>query len=183
MKCPECYSDIPEGMKFCGRCGRALEIVCTHCKGVNPPHFKFCGECGQPLATFSTIQQHEMSVSEGERKHVTVLFSDLSGYTSLSEKLDPEEVKGIMNRIFGQITKVVSHHEGTIEKFIGDAIVAFFGIPKAHEDDPVRAIRTAFDIHEIVHNISPEFEGKIGRPLSMHTGINTGLVVTGKVNS
>ena len=97
---------------------------------------------------------------EGERKHITVLFSDLSGYTSLSEKLDPEEVKSIMNRIFGQITKVVSHHEGTIEKFIGDAVVAFFGIPKAHEDDPVRAIRTALEIHEIVRTISPEFEGQ-----------------------
>ncbi len=180
MKCPECYSEIPEGMKFCGQCGRALEIVCAHCKCINPPHFKFCGSCGQPLVATSSIQQQEAPVSEGERKHITVLFSDLSGYTSLSEKLDPEEVKGIMNRIFGQITKVVSHHEGTIEKFIGDAVVVFFGIPRAHEDDPVRAIRTALEIHDIVHTISPEVEGKIGKPLTMHTGINTGLVVTGK---
>jgi len=182
MKCPECQSEIPEGMKFCGQCGRALEIVCPHCKGVNPLLFKFCGKCGQPLATPSSIQRHGMSVSEGERKHITVLFSDLSGYTSLSEKLDPEEVKAIMNRIFGQITKVVSHHEGTIEKFIGDAVVAFFGIPRVHEDDPVRAIRTALEIHEIVRNISPECEEKIGRSLAMHTGINTGLVVTGKLS-
>jgi len=182
MKCPECQTELPEGMKFCGQCGHALEIVCAHCKCINPPHFRFCGSCGQPLVATSSIQQQEAPVSEGERKHITVLFSDLSGYTSLSEKLDPEEVKGIINRIFGQITKVVSHHEGTIEKFIGDAVVAFFGIPRVHEDDPVRAIRTAFEIHEIVRNISPEFEEKIGRSLAMHTGINTGLVVTGKLS-
>ena len=175
MKCPECQSDISENMKFCWQCGCALERVCSQCKRVNPPHFKFCIQCGQSLIAIPSIK-----TPDGERKHATVLFSDLSGYTSLSEKLDPEEVKGIMNRIFGQITKVVSHHEGTIEKFIGDAVVAFFGIPMAHEDDPIRAIRTAFGIHEIVRNISPEVEQHIGRPLAMHTGINTGLVVTGK---
>lgn len=166
-------------MKSCAQCGFALETICTHCKCVNPSHFKFCGECGQPLVTPPSTQK-EIPVSEGERKHITVLFSDLSGYTSLSEKLDPEEVKGIMNRIFNQITKVVYNYEGTIEKFIGDAVVVFFGIPKAHEDDPIRAIRTALDVHEIVHAISPEFEGRIKKPLALHTGINTGLAVTGK---
>jgi class 3 adenylate cyclase/tetratricopeptide (TPR) repeat protein len=175
MKCPECQNDISENMKFCWQCGRALEIVCAHCNCINPSHFKFCIQCGQSLTVPFSTQAHV-----GERKHITVLFSDLSGYTSLSEKLDPEEVKGIMNRIFGQITGVVSHHEGTIEKFIGDAVVVFFGIPWAHEDDPVRAIRTALEIHEVVSTVSPAYESRIGKPIAMHTGINTGLVVTGK---
>ena len=114
---------------------------------------------------------------------MTVLFSDLSGYTAMSERLDPEEVKKIMNQIFGEITAAVGKYGGTIQKFIGDAVVAFFGVPKVHEDDPVRAIRTAREIHERIGAISPEFEHKVGKRLAMHTGINTGLVVTGEVTS
>ena len=111
----------------------------------------------------------------------TVLFSDLSGYTAMSERLDPEEVKNIMSRIFGEIAQVVAKYDGSIQKFIGDAVVAFFGVPKAREDDPVRAIRAAKEIHEIIDAMSHQFETRIGKPLSMHTGINTGLVVTGEV--
>jgi class 3 adenylate cyclase/tetratricopeptide (TPR) repeat protein len=148
-------------------------MKCPKCQTENPEGAKFCTECahkfGEGLAT------------EGERKQVTVLFSDLSGYTAMSERLDPEEVKNIISRIFGEIAQVVVKYDGSIEKFIGDAVVAFFGVPKAHEDDPVRALRAAREIHEIVDAISPQFESKVGRPLSMHTGINTGLVVTGEV--
>jgi class 3 adenylate cyclase/tetratricopeptide (TPR) repeat protein len=111
------------------------------------------------------------------------MFSDLSGYTAMTEKLDPEEVKEIMSRIFGEIAQVVTKYEGFIEKFIGDAVVAFFGVPKAHEDDPIRAIKVAREIHELVGAMSPEVEKRTGEPISMHTGINTGLVVTGEVNT
>jgi class 3 adenylate cyclase/tetratricopeptide (TPR) repeat protein len=119
---------------------------------------------------------------DGERKHVTVLFSDLSGYTTLSEKLDPEEVKEITSRIFGEIAQVIEKYQGFVEKYVGDAVMAIFGVPKAHEDDPLRAIRAAREIHDLVEAISPEFEDKLGQPLSMHSGINTGLVVTGEVD-
>jgi class 3 adenylate cyclase/tetratricopeptide (TPR) repeat protein len=124
----------------------------------------------------------EVSTAEGERKHVTVLFSDLSGYTTMSEKLDPEEVKEIMSRIFGEIAQVVTKYEGFIEKFVGDAVMALFGVPKAHEDDPIRAIKVAREIHELVDALRSEVEKRIAQPISMHTGINTGLVVTGKVD-
>jgi class 3 adenylate cyclase/tetratricopeptide (TPR) repeat protein len=110
------------------------------------------------------------------------MFSDLSGYTAMTEKLDPEEVKEIMGKVFGETSKVVARYEGFIEKFIGDAIMALFGATQSHEDDPVRAIKAAREIHEIVSSISPQYEKRIGKPLSMHTGISTGLVVTGEVN-
>jgi class 3 adenylate cyclase len=142
---------------------------------------KFCGECGQGLEEVTEVDEKAPGV-EGERKHVTVLFSDLSGYTAMSEKLDPEELKETMSRIFGEIAQVVTKYEGFIEKFVGDAVMAIFGVPKAHEDDPIRAIRAAREIHDLVKAISPELEEKIGKTLSMHTGINTGLVVTGEVN-
>jgi predicted ATPase/class 3 adenylate cyclase len=126
----------------------------------------------QPIETPS-----KPTITDRERKHVTVMFSDLSGYTALNEKLDPEEVKEIMDRIFGKISQVVVKYEGFIEKFVGDAVMAIFGVPKTHEDDPVRAIRAAWEIHNLVKEISPTLEKTIGRPLYMHTGINTGLVL------
>jgi class 3 adenylate cyclase/tetratricopeptide (TPR) repeat protein len=118
----------------------------------------------------------------GERKHVTALFSDLSGYTSISERLDPEDVKEVTSRVFGEISKIVNKYDGFIEKFVGDAVMALFGVPTAHEDDPLRAIMAAREIHDQVEAISPEMEKRVGQSLSMHTGINTGLVVTGEVD-
>ncbi|MBF8258483.1 MAG: hypothetical protein HW377_857 [Actinobacteria bacterium] len=152
MKCPKCHSD-------------------------NPVQFRFCGTCGQPLgeAGASWI----LSEPESERRHVTVLFTDLSGYTAMCERLDPEDVKEVMSRIFGEIAQVVTKYEGFIEKFIGDAAMALFGVPKAHEDDPVRAIKAAMEIHALVEVLSPQVEARGCKPLSMHSGINTGLVVTG----
>jgi class 3 adenylate cyclase/tetratricopeptide (TPR) repeat protein len=188
-------------MKFCGQCGSKLAATCQKCGFSNPPGFKFCGECGHDLSKADEIPVSDLPEqkrptpaiptegippiherSPGERKYVTALFSDMSGYTAMSEKLDPEEVKEITSQIFGEISRVIRQYDGFIEKFIGDAVMALFGVPKAHEDDPVRAVRAAREIHERVQTLSPEVEKRIGKPLSMHTGINTGLVVTGEVN-
>jgi len=156
-------------------------MECPKCEFENPDGFKFCGECTHPLT--DQIEVSPMgAVTESERKHVTIMFSDLSGYTALNEKLDPEEVKEIMSQIFGEVTRIIKKYDGFIERFIGDAVMAVFGIPLAHEDDPVRAIRAAMEILAIVESISPQFEKKIGRSLTMHIGINTGLVVTGEVD-
>ena len=155
-------------------------MKCPKCQFENLEGAKFCNQCGQKLEAKEEVEKGKSSL-EGERKQVTVLFSDLSGYTAMSERLDPEEVKEIMSQIFGKITSVVNKYDGSIEKFIGDAVVAFFGVPKAHEDDPVRAIRAAREINMVVDFLSPQFESKAGKPLMMHTGINTGLVVTGEV--
>ena len=181
MKCPQCQLENPETRKFCRECGARLLLICSQCGSENPPGDKFCGECGQRL---EEIGEPEKTVpeTEGERKYVTVLFSDLSAYTAMSEKLDPEEVKEITSKIFGEIAQVVTKYEGFIEKFVGDAVMALFGVPKAHEDDPVRAIRAAMEIHDLVDRVSPQVTKRIGQPMSMHTGINTGLVVTGEVN-
>jgi class 3 adenylate cyclase len=180
MKCPKCQADNPEGMKFCGECGAKLEKICPSCNFSNPPQFRFCGECGHKLEQ-EAAQKPEPS-PEGERKQVTVLFSDLSGYTAMSERLDPEEVREMMNQVFGVITSIVNKYDGSIQKFMGDAVVAFFGVPRTHEDDPIRAIRAAREIHSFVEAMSPRVEKKAGVSLSMHTGINTGLVVTGQVD-
>jgi class 3 adenylate cyclase/tetratricopeptide (TPR) repeat protein len=182
MKCPKCQVENPETKKFCRKCGTRLSSVCPQCGSECLPGDEFCGECGQELGE-GAQKENIRPESEGERKYVTAMFSDLSGYTAMTEKLDPEEVKEIMSRIFGEIAQVVTKYEGFIEKFIGDAVVAFFGVPKAHEDDPVRAIKAAKKIDEVVAAMSPEVEKRTGKLISMHTGINTGLVVTGEVNT
>jgi class 3 adenylate cyclase/tetratricopeptide (TPR) repeat protein len=150
MQCPECQNECPDGSSFCSHCG----AVCDSGK----PH---------------------PSAARGERKQVTVLFADLSGYTAMTEALDAEDVKEIMGRIFARISRVIARYEGTIEKFVGDSVMAVFGVPRAHEDDPARAIRAAREIHDLVAALSPQVEKRIGRALAMHSGINTGLVVTG----
>jgi tetratricopeptide (TPR) repeat protein len=199
MKCPECQFDNREGAKFCKRCGAKLELTCPQCSTPLTSDSLFCDECGydvQPpkeaLDEISepespTLHRRTQKLSsdaapiESERKHVTVLFSDLTGYTEMSERLDPEEVKEITTQIFDEISKIVSKYDGFIEKYAGDAVMAIFGVPKAHEDDPIRAVKVAREIHELVDRISPEVESRIGQSISMHTGINTGLVVTGEV--
>ena len=116
--------------------------------------------------------------SEGERRHATVLFSDLSGYTVMNEKLDPEVVQELMTRIKSGAIRIVEHYDGTVNQFVGDEILALFGIPNAHEDDPIRAVRTALELHKMVSEISKEVEPLISQPLTLHSGINTGLIVT-----
>jgi class 3 adenylate cyclase/tetratricopeptide (TPR) repeat protein len=100
----------------------------------------------------------------------------------MSELLDPEEVKDVMNRIFADVSRIMRKYDGYIDKYIGDAVMAIFGVPKAHEDDPLRAVLTAMEIHDAVASISPQVEEKIGRPIVMHTGIATGLIVTDEMD-
>ena len=136
----------------------------------------------QPYLSSAEISLTDVAPIVGERKHVTALFSDLIGYTKMSECLDPEDVKDITTHIFDEISKIVTKYDGFIEKFAGDAVMALFGAKKAHEDDPIRAIHAAKEIHHLVNILSSKYEGIIGESLSMHTGINTGLAVTGDVN-
>ncbi|MGV7224690.1 MAG: double zinc ribbon domain-containing protein, partial [Nitrospinales bacterium] len=136
MQCAKCQFDNPKDVKFCVNCGRKLETICPKCGSSNSPAFNFCGECGYDFSKSAEpgsleASEHETHLSEsppaeitatripaeGERKHVTVLFSDLTGYTAMSEKLDPEEVKEITSRIFGEISKIVANYDGFIEKY------------------------------------------------------------------
>jgi class 3 adenylate cyclase len=163
MKCPKCGFENPEKMKFCGDCGAGLQAA------------------GRDLEP-KPEQPTPLSTPEPERKHVTALFSDLTGYTAMTERLDPEQVKDITGRIFPGVKKIVSNYEGFIERVMGDGVLAFFGVPRSHEDDPIRAIQAAVEIHNLVKSLSPEYEGLVGAPLTMHSGINTGLVVTADVD-
>ena len=182
MNCPKCQSENREGVKFCEQCGEKMELECPECKARIPLDKIFCGECGHHIKKPDQSEKTLPSKKAGERKYVTILFSDFTGYTALSERLDPEEVKEIMGRIFGEAAKVIDRYEGFIEKYAGDAIMAVFGAVESHEDDPIRAIKAASEIHGLVLNMNPQFQEIAGRTLTMHSGINTGLVVTGEID-
>ena len=123
-----------------------------------------------------------MSIStghEGERRQITVFFSDLSGYTALTERLDPEDVRAVMDRVFAEATSVTERYGGRIDRFLGDAVMGVFGDRVSHEDDAERAIRAVIDLHRAVDELSNEIEDQLGHRITMHSGINTGLVVIG----
>ncbi len=131
-----------------------------------------------PVATVSAPHG-----DEGERRHATVVFSDLSGYTALNEAFDPEEVEAIMARIKTDASAVIERHGGRVNQFVGDEVMALFGIPVARRDDPRRAIGAALELHRVVDGIAAGLSLRLGRVLSMHTGIQTGLVITRRSDS
>jgi class 3 adenylate cyclase/tetratricopeptide (TPR) repeat protein len=168
MKCLRCGFNNPEGMKFCGQCGATL--VRDTEQGTD------LIQSTLPEAMRSKILAAKIG---GERKKVTVVFTDVSGFTALAEKLDPEEVRELINSLFRELIEVVYKYEGTIDKFIGDCIMALFGAPLVHEDDPERALHTALEIMGAVER----FNEKRQIDLSVHIGINSGTVVVGGVGS
>ena len=113
--------------------------------------------------------------TDGEiRKTVTVLFCDVTGSTSLGEQLDPESLRGVMSRFFEEMRSVLERHGGTVEKFIGDAVMAVFGIPAVHEDDPLRAVRAAVEMREALAHLNKELERDRGVTIASRIGVNTG---------
>jgi class 3 adenylate cyclase len=120
---------------------------------------------------------------KGERKQVTVMFADISGFTAMSEKLDPEEVRSMINACFEGLGAVIDQYGGHIDKFIGDEIMALFGAPVAHENDPERALRAALDMMTALAAFNAEHAARIPKPLALHFGINSGLAIAGGIGT
>ena len=120
---------------------------------------------------------------EGERRNVTVLFADLSGFTALSERFDPEVIRAFQHDLFDEMASVVYEYEGFVEKFVGDAIVSIFGAPLTHEDDPERALRAALAIRERMDGVNQRWVEQLGETLTIHIGVNTGTVVAGEIGA
>ena len=210
MKCPKCQFENPEGMRFCGGCGKKLEQLCPNCNFSNPPHFSFCGNCGQDINIPSVKTIKDLSVDEqiqkiqrylpkgltekilsqkdrieGERKRVTVMFCDMERFTTLSESLGPEEAYSIMDQIYEILIHKVHDYEGTVNEMTGDGIMALFGAPIALEDAPQRAIRSAYSIHREISRFNEKIKqkGNITAPIRMRIGIHTGPVVVGTLGN
>ncbi len=196
MKCSRCQAENPPGTRFCGQCGAPLAAVCPSCGTSNPAENKFCGQCATPLdqpsqprfaAPESYTPKHlaqkiltSKAALEGERKQVTVLFVDVSGFTSLSERVDPEEVHRLMRRAFDLMLAEVHRYEGTVNQFLGDGIMALFGAPIAHEDHARRAVHAALGIARVLDEYRRELAPR-GITFRARQGLNTGLVVVGSI--
>ena len=146
--------------------------LCPNCGGENPNRAKFCLECGTPL--FVARQMPKQA-----RKTVTVVFSDVAGSTSLMEQLDPESMRAVMNSYFDEMRAILERHGGTVEKFIGDAVMAVFGIPTTREDDALRAVKAAMEIRTSLGKLSEQVRSQLGVALDFRTGVNTGEVIAG----
>jgi class 3 adenylate cyclase/tetratricopeptide (TPR) repeat protein len=182
MRCPSCGTENREGRKFCSNCGATLAVVCPVCGSANEPDERFCGECGARLDAPAKAAAPEAAVApepahpEEERRVVTVLFADLAGFTSMSEGMDPEAVKSLAAHCAGLMSEEVSRFGGTVSSVMGDAIMAMFGAPVSHEDDPERAVRAAVAMRESIAAV----EGAPKR-LELHVGINTGETMAGLI--
>ena len=122
-------------------------------------------------------------VADADRRMATVLFADLSGFTAISERLDPEDVRALQTDLFGALREVITRFDAFLEKFVGDAVMAVFGAPVAHEDDPQRALHAALGMHACASVLSDRWRHRLGHPLTLHIGVNTGRVVAGTLGS
>src|ERR671917_40951 len=150
-----------------------LKMNCPNCQSVNPDGAKFCLNCGNRLEAQVRV--------DGERRYVTVLFADVVGSTGLGERLDPEQVAEIMNGAFAFLNASVKKYDGTIARLLGDAILAFFGAPVAHEDDAERAVRAGLDIQAAAREYAEAVRRNYGVGFQVRVGINTGLAVLAAV--
>ncbi|HET7235178.1 MAG TPA: adenylate/guanylate cyclase domain-containing protein [Actinomycetota bacterium] len=147
-------------------------MLCPSCGKENPEGFRFCGFCSTPL-------EPQSELGTEVRKTVTVLFCDVTGSTTIGELLDPETVRRVMGRYFDEMKEVLESHGGTVEKFIGDAVMAVFGVPVVHEDDALRGVRAAVEMRDRLGRLNKELERDHGVSIIARTGVNTGGVVAG----
>jgi class 3 adenylate cyclase/tetratricopeptide (TPR) repeat protein len=198
--CGNCAVDNPSAAQFCMACGARLESSCPGCGAPALAGARFCVACGTSLES----NGHEASipvagpvrsggtaavptgkgtpdVTPEERRTVTVLFADLSGYTAIAERLDPETVKALMDRCLGRLGEEVSRVGGRVDKYMGDNVMAIFGAPIAHEDDPERAVRAAVGMQAAMGELNKALLADYGAEFALRVGVNTGEVLAGKV--
>ena len=200
MQCPRCRQGNPSQARFCMKCGAGLALACTDCGTNAPMGAAFCFGCGRAVvATPAAGSARDpeaytpkylaekiltsRSALEGERKQVTVLFADIAGFTSLSERLDPEDVHGLMTRALELMLAEVHRYEGTVNQFLGDGVMALFGAPIAHEDHAQRAVHAAVAIRAALDGYRTELQRRRGIDFQVRQGLNTGLVVVGSIGN
>ena len=152
MRCQSCSTENAAGRRFCAQCGGPLSAGCPSCGAANEPSARFCGQCGVPLVGetgLTSAAAAEVPITT-ERRIVSVLFADLVGFTTIAEGRDAEEVRELQDRYFATARAVIERYGGTLEKFIGDAVMAVWGAPTTHEDDAERAVRAALDLVDAV---------------------------------
>jgi class 3 adenylate cyclase len=209
MRCPGCGFENPEGLKFCNECGAPLRMPCAQCGFMNQPQAKFCGECGAALPSLAQASAapllssrpheprrytpghlgekilHSKAALEGERKQVTVFFTDLKGSMELLVDRDPEEARQLLDPVLVHMMEAVQRFEGTVNLVMGDGIKALIGVPQAHEDDAQRAVWTGLGMVEAMGRLNAPSHDRSStqhaQRLQVRLRIHTGLAVVGEI--
>lgn len=188
MGCAGCGAAISPDFAFCPRCGLRQPWTCPGCGFACAPDFAFCPRCGRardaaaaPTTPPAAADPRPKPRAEVDRRQVTVVFADLCGFTALAERLDPEDVRMFQTALFASLSAAISAFDGYAAKFIGDAVLAIFGAPVAHEDDPERALAAALEMMKRGHALSAEWAPRLGRQVDLHVAIHTGTVVAGSL--
>jgi class 3 adenylate cyclase/tetratricopeptide (TPR) repeat protein len=199
--CGNCAMENPPAAQFCMACGTRLERSCPECGGATLPEAQFCMSCGTALAaevasagagrrapaagrtvdSDGALPDGRSTATPEERRTVTVLFADLSGYTAIAERLDPEAVKALVDRCLGRLGQEVERVGGQVDKYMGDNVMAIFGAPIAHEDDPERAVRAAVGMQAAMEELNTRLLADYGAEFALRVGVNTGEVLAGTV--
>lgn len=196
MQCPQCQTENREGRRFCADCGAPLAVPCPECGFTNEPGEKFCGGCGAPRApaprdsepSFDSPRAYtpkhlaekiltSRGAVEGERKQVTVLFADIKGSLELIEGSDPEQARALLDSTIRAMMEAVHRYEGTVNKVMGDGIMALFGAPLAHEDHAVRACYAALAMQQAIRRTAEDSRRRHGVEVQVRVGLNSGEVV------
>src|SRR5215469_4757644 len=196
MRCSNCGSNNPDGLKFCNQCGAALNARCSQCGFDNAPGARFCGNCGAPLPAGAQIRpaigqpvqaiertENRSQSRAGERRHLTVLFCDLVGSTEIAARLDPEEWQQTVAGYHGAAAEAIERFDGQVAKYLGDGVMAYFGYPEAHDNDAERAARAGLAILDTIAKLNEQsgtgFSLSSSVRLSARVGIDSGAVVVG----
>ncbi len=192
MACAGCGLETSPDFAFCPRCGRRQPTPCAACGTSLEADFAFCPRCGAARGSAAAANKGVSAPAaparaaderEADRRQVTVLFADLSGFTSLSERLDPEEVRAFQNALFEALAQAIERYDGFVEKFVGDAVMAVFGAPVAHEDDPQRALDASLDMLEGAAGLADRWAARLGQRVTLHIGVHSGPVVAGSLGA
>jgi class 3 adenylate cyclase/predicted ATPase len=175
IPCTRCQAENREGRRFCAECGAPLPTPCPKCGFANEPDEKFCGGCGIQLAAAGPVAPRKIRQAEAERRQLSVLFGDLVGSTELSRRLDPEDMGQVIQTYQASCAAAIRRWEGYVARFMGDGVLAYFGFPRAHEDDAERAVRAGLELTHAVGRLQAA-----GAPLAARVGIATGLVMVGQ---
>ncbi len=181
MTCASCGTENPDRARFCMDCGAPLPMPCPACGTENPAAAKFCIECGTALAASATAPAPTAEALPEERRKATIIFADLSGYTAVSERLDPERIKSLVDRALRRLGEEIERHGGSIDKYIGDNVMGVFGAPIAHEDDPERAVRAGLAMQAAMGEVNERISTDVGASFELRVGINSGEVLAGRV--
>ena len=171
LHCTACGQANAADARFCGQCGHALARRCEGCGAALADAQRFCTQCGRQAGAPAAPE------ADGERRYATIVFSDLCGYTALNERVDPEEVGLLMAELRALATRIVEAHGGVVNQFVGDEIMALFGIPQAGRDDALRALRAALELHGAVRELAERHAPRLGVRIDLHSGIDSGLVM------